>query len=558
MSNIGRFDNLSNNFLESFNKFASDKKIDKYEIEKLEKIENKTSDDIKLLELLKNSNKHVIVNIKNTEYSIELRYKDNLSKKEYSKGEIPPTIFRSENEKGKAEKYLDLISSNAFDPLRSTEDKFLNLKIIDDKALKGNIRQIQVNKSVPSIPLDKLKDVKSNEDLVNAIKDYISKNPKVLKELGNNPTDEQINQYILNNLNSIAQNLGDSIPYEGFTSFIGDSNGFLALQQGYGVCTDIHATITALRRAFGQEAYLVMTSGSDAAHVFTIFKNEGKWYIQNYENVYETSAKTVSELYDQVMPEQRKIKIYDVEADGNIKVITTDHLTATGLSERRFRAESGTGSFNPWTSPEGLTVGSGELSYAKNGVYIGINPNNNIISGAYYKKTKEGDTQKVEGASIQGQYFENKYGYEQKKLDMKYDVEKKYDNAKEQKFGRSHFSVHTGVEATPEPVYWSNLNDGSTSVSSNDTAVRLGVSYSRNDSKLYGDGKVKFELGHQTKLGGTITFSLKDPLDPAYVGRMYSDLAAESKMVTGAFIQPNRDLTIRTGLASGVDLAKID
>jgi hypothetical protein len=28
MSNIGRFDNLSNNFLESFNKFASDKKID--------------------------------------------------------------------------------------------------------------------------------------------------------------------------------------------------------------------------------------------------------------------------------------------------------------------------------------------------------------------------------------------------------------------------------------------------------------------------------------------------------------------------------------------------
>lgn len=557
MSNLGKFENLSSNFSTSFKDFASDKKINKSEIEKLEKIENKTPDDIKLLELLKSNDKNVTVNINDNKYKIDL--KDNVDKKEYSKGKVPPTIFKSENEKGKAEKYLDLISGNAFDPLRSTEDKFLNLKSINEDALKGSISKLEIDKTVPAIPLNTLKDVKTNEDFVNAIKDYISKNPKVLQELGTkNPTDEQITQYILNNLDSIAQNLGDDIPYDGFTSLIGDSNGFLTLEQGYGVCTDIHATVTALRKAFGQEAYLVMTSGSDAAHVFTIFKKEGKWHIQNYDSVYKTSANTVSELYDQVMPEQRKIKMYDVEADGNIKQKITDHLTATGLSERRFRSESGSGSFNPWTSPEGLTLGSGELSYAKNGFYIGINPNDNTIRGAYYKKTQEGDTQKVQGASVQGQYFENKYGYEQKKVDIKYDVEKKYDNADEKKFGRSHFSVHTGVEATPEPIYWSNLSDGGTSVSSDDTAVRVGVSYSRNDSKLYGDNKVKFELGHQTKLAGTITFSAKDPLDPAYVGRMYSDLTAESKMVTGAFIQPNKDLTIRTGLASGVDLAKID
>jgi len=414
MSNLGKFDNLSNNFSNSFKDFANDKKIDKSEIEKLEKIKNKSSDDEKLLKLLK-SNNDLSLTLNDTKYEITVDLKDKVNKKDYSKGNIPPTIFKSENEKGRAEKYLDMMSGNAFDPLRSTEDKFLNLKTIDDKALKGNISKLEINKSVPSIPLNNLKNVKTNEDFVNAVKNYISKNPKVLQELGNNPTDEQINQYILNNLDSIAQNLGDDIPYEGFTSFIGDSNGFLALQQGYGVCTDIHATITALRRAFGQESYLVMTTGSDAAHVFTIFKNNGKWHIQNYENVYKTSANTISELYDQVMPEQRKIKIYDVQADGNITQKTTEHLTATGLSERRFRAESGTGGFNPWTSPEGLTIGSGELSYAKNGFYIGVNPNDNTVRGGYYKKTQEGDTQKVQGASIQGQYFENQYGYEQKK-----------------------------------------------------------------------------------------------------------------------------------------------
>ncbi|MEZ0371859.1 MAG: hypothetical protein ACAI44_22395, partial [Candidatus Sericytochromatia bacterium] len=41
-------------------------------------------------------------------------------------------------------------------------------------------------------------------------------------------------------------------------------------------------------------------------------------------------------------------------------------------------------------------------------------------------------------------------------------------------------------------------------------------------------------------------------------GLMYSDAGIEAKLITGAFYQPSRDLMVRAGLASGVDLGKID
>ena len=484
---------------------------------------------------------------------------------------IPSTIFKSDAEKGNAEKYLDRVSGGAFDQGRSVEDRFLKLKPINMQAMKGDMQLIPPDNNVKSVNLKDLKGVKSYEDLVKAVRASLTTPPPSLPSGGTvintggskrvSPpatlTDAEVDDYIKNNFDAIAQALGGAIPYKGFTSFIGDSNGFQALNDGYGVCTDIHASVTAFRKAFGQEAYLVMTTGSDAAHVFTIFKDNGTWNIQNYNQIVKTSAKTISELYDQAMPEQRKIKIYDVEADGNVKQVTTDHLTATGLAERRFRAESGVGSFDPWTTPEGLMIGSNELSFNKNGFYLGLNPQDQTARTGYYKKSVEGDTQKLTGGAIEAQSYKNANGYETKHIDAKFETEKKWDNADTQVYGRSHFSVFGGVESAPMPLYWQDASDGGTPVAK-DPAARLGVSYERNDSKLYGTGPLKFELGDQTKLGATLTLNTKTPLSFDYVGRMYSDLTAESKLVTGAFYQPNRDLTVRAGLATGVDLAKID
>jgi hypothetical protein len=495
---------------------------------------------------------------KNDQVNLNIK-KDNIGNKDvFAADKKPKTIFKTDEEKGAAEKYLDRFSNNAFDHNRTVEDRFLLLKPVNDTAMKGNISMITTDPAIGGVRLSDMKDVHSLEDIANAAEKSLSTNYKVRNALGPNPTKEQLDEYIKKNLNSIATDLGDKIPYEGFTSFVGDIDGMKALNDGYGVCTDIHAAVTSFRKSFGQEAYIVMTTGSDAAHVFTIFKEDGKWNIQNYGNVYQTDARTIAELYDQAMPEQRKIKIYDVAADGTITQKTTDHLTATGLAERRFRAEAGTGNFNPWTTEDGLNIGTNEISFAKNGAYLGINPTDNTVRAAYYKKTEEGDTRKIQGGSIEGQYFTNPNGYDRKHIEAKYDIEKKYDNAEKQIYGRSHFSVFAGVEATPTPLYWSDISDGSTTVATNDPAVHAGVSYSRNDSKLYGSGPLKFELGHQTNLRGVLTFSGEDPLSYDYVGRMYSDAVAESKLVTGAFYQPTRDLTIRTGLASGVDLAKID
>jgi hypothetical protein len=470
----------------------------------------------------------------------------------------PKTIFKSDEEKGAAQKYLDRFSNNAFDQNRSVEDRLLTLKPVNDTALKGNISQISADPTIGSVKLGDMKNVHSFDDIINATENSLAKNSKVKNALGPNPSKEQLDAYIKKNLNSIALNLGDDIPYEGFTSLLGDIDGMKALNDGYGVCTDIHAAVTSFRRSFGQESYLVMTTGSDAAHVFNIFKENGKWNIQNYGKTYQTDASTIAELYDQVMPEQRKIKVYDVGPDGTISQKTTDHLTATGLAERRFRAESGAGSYNPWTAENGVNIGNNDISITKDGMYLGVNPSDNTLRAAYYKKTEDGDTRKIQGGSIEGQYLTNPNGYERKHIDAKYDVETKYDNADKGVYGRTHFSVFGGVEATPTPVYWGNVSDGSTTVASNDPAIRLGVSYSRNDSKLYGKGPLKFELGDQTNLRGVLTFSGSDPLSYDYVGRMYSDVTAEEKLVTGAFYQPNRDLTIRTGLATGVDLGKID
>jgi hypothetical protein len=467
------------------------------------------------------------------------------------------TNFKSEREKSRAEKYLNNFSNGSFDPQRTTEDKFLNLRPLTDNAFrgKGNMNLLTPDASVKKIDISAFSGMKNTDDYKQALENVLSKNPNIPKD--------KVEEYVKNNLNSIAMNLADDIPYQGYTSLLGDANAMETLQKGSGVCTDIHATVTALRKTYGQEAYLAFTTGVDAAHVFTVFKEDGKWNIQNYGKVYQTEAKTIEELYNQYMPEQRKIQIYDVAKDGSIKTVSSDHLTETGRQERRFKAESGVGNYNPWVSENGITANNNEVSFSKNGFYAGIDPTDNKMGAAYYKKTGDASNGKIVGGAIQGQWDENQFGYERKSVDAKFEIEKKNDNAEKQTFGRTHFSVFGGVAKEPsKALYWQGVSDGSTPVGNTDPNVKIGFNLASNQSKLYGSSPLKFEAGYQTKLGATYTNFLSSPFAFSGIeqraGRMYGDLNAEAKVVTGAFYQPNRDLTVRSGLATGLDLSKIN
>lgn len=469
----------------------------------------------------------------------------------------PKTIFKTDKENSRAEKYLNRFSNGAFDPHRTTEDKFLNLRPLTDNAFrdKGNIQLLTPDPSVNSISISNFSGMKSTDDYKAVLEKALSKDPKIPKD--------KIDDYIRTNLNSIAMNLAEDLPYDGYTSLLGDANAIETLQKGYGVCTDIHATATALRKTYGQEAYLAFTTGVDAAHVFTVFKEDGKWNIQNYGKVYQTDAKTLEELYNQYMPEQRKIQIYDIQKDGSIKTVSSEHLTETGRQERRFKAEAGVSNFNPWVTENGIIANNNEISFAKNGFYAGLDPTDNKVGMAYYKKTGDASNGKIVGGAVQGQLDENKFGYERKSVEGKFEIESKTDNAEKQTFGRTHFSIFGGISKEPsKALYWQGVSDGSTPVGNTDPNLKIGFDFASNKSKLYGSNPLKFEAGYQTKLGATYTNFLSTPF--AYkgieerAGRMYGDLNAEAKAVTGAFYQPNRDLTIRTGLATGLDLSKVN
>lgn len=467
------------------------------------------------------------------------------------------TNFKSEKEKSRAEKFLNKFSNGAFDPQRTTEDKFLNLRPLTDNAFRGKdkMSMIKSDPSVTRISPSEFSGMTNTDDYKQVLENIVSKNSGIPKD--------KADQYIKDNLNSIAMNLADDIKYDGYTSLLGDANAIETLQRGYGVCTDIHATATALRKTYGQEAYLAFTTGVDAAHVFTVFKEDGKWNIQNYGKVYKTDAKTIEELYNQYMPEQRKIQIYDVQKDGSIKTVSSDHLTETGRQERRFKAESGVSNYNPWMAENGITANNNEISYSKNGFYAGLDPTDSKVSTGYYQKTGDTSNGKIIGGAIEGQWDENKYGYERKSVDAKFEIEKRNDNAETQTFGRTHFSVFGGVAKEPSTaLYWQDVSDGSTPVGNDDPNVKVGFNIASNQSKLYGSSPLKFETGYQTKLGATYTNFLSSPFSYAGIesraGRMYGDLNAEAKVVTGAFYQPSRDMTIRSGLTTGVDLAKIN
>jgi hypothetical protein len=307
---------------------------------------------------------------------------------------------------------------------------------------------------------------------------------------------------------------------------------------------------------------LVWTSGLDYSHVFTIYKDkDNTWNIQNYDTIVDTDAKTLTELYDKYMPQHRTMKVYDVSEDGSVKTLSAEHYTATGLKERRFRQESGVSGYNPWFSEDGVTAGNNEISVAKNGFFLGVNPSDGSLSSALYKKSMVNGKERIQGGAIEGQYYTNPGGYEYRHLDAKYEVEKKYSQTN--RYGREHFSVQAGVEQNEKELYWKDYSgsDDAADTEEKEAAVRLGISYQKNDAKLFGNGPVKFELGQQTKIGTNLTVDPLDPFEthaPKYIGRVHSDSNLETKAVTGVFLQPTKDFTARAGLATGVDLLNID
>ncbi|MEZ0370984.1 MAG: hypothetical protein ACAI44_17965, partial [Candidatus Sericytochromatia bacterium] len=547
--------------------------------------------------------------------------KDELKLSDSKKGAVSSAtpLFAPQSEQNAARTFLNGFSQGAFEPGRSVNDQLINLKTSHDQVdqaqsanYTGSANAFGVQPSAASdelyqllneykdhpyfsdlgdnpseadlqayfeknifkvahgfgrdvddyldtgrVNLDDLGGIKSLSGLNQTFYDSLAAQPAVQAALGPNPSQAQLDAYVDQNYLAIAQMLGRDLGsnYEGFVSLIGDVNAFSVLNDRGGVCSDIHAAITAFHTAQGKEAYVLMSSGNDYAHVISVFRgDDGKWVIQNYANIVETGITTLEELYDKVMPENREIKLWKVNDDGSLRQVVTDHLTATGRAERRFRAEAGVGDFSPWYAQEGISVGTDGVSVYKDGLYAGVKPAEGEAAIGYYTRVEKGGKDQIRGLAIEGQEGTNEAGYHREHLDAKYESEKRW--VTEDTFGREHFSVYAGAQgAMAAPAYWS---EEGVAAEERDPLARIGVSYARNQSKVYGEQKLKFELGYDAKATGTASASVYDPVNFQTAGLMYSDAGIEAKLITGAFYQPSRDLMVRAGLASGVDLGKID
>lgn len=138
-----------------------------------------------------------------------------------------------------------------------------------------------------------------------------------------------------------AYGAGGSVP--------ADVSAFDLYNKQKGVCVEIHAAVAAYRRAHGQEAYVVGSSAVGSSHAFLIFKDHGKWYVQNYGTVVGTNARNLRELFDRAMPEEVRPTLYEPQADGSMKRVGGDFVTNGGMADRRFTDHAGTGDFDPFS-----------------------------------------------------------------------------------------------------------------------------------------------------------------------------------------------------------------
>ncbi len=344
--------------------------------------------------------------------------------------------------------------------------------------------------------------------------------------------------------------LGNS--YVGLTSLTGDANAYKSLQAWAGVCTDTHSVVTALRTSLGQEAYVVNSSGNDAFHVFSVFKDkDNTWSIQNYGNIYKTDAKTLDELYDKAMPEQRSISAYTVSSDGSLKQTGTKYKTSTGLREEMFRGFSGTGDNDPWNAQNGISAGTQGFQVNYNGMHLGFSLPESKLGASYHTKSGDENSTTVKGVSAQARFSGPLPGG-----DVKYESETIRDDGKS--FGRTYWNVFAGGESVSNPTYWGG---GNSSAGGGDILLRAGGRYETNQSNLYGQGKLKAEVGYSWGAGATVNLDVSGkeksypvPIVATYGGQTFNGLMAYGNVNTGFLYKPNDNLTARFGLSSGLNL----
>ncbi len=450
--------------------------------------------------------------------------------------------------------------------LQRLEASFQSGKI---QGMTGNYNLVGPDGRVNNVNMTDLNGVSDFNSIRNAARNSLA--TSMAASGGASPTDAQVDAYMNANFDKIAAQLGDDLSnrYNGLVKFTGDANGMTAFQtpgpDDIVVCTDIQASITAFRQAHGQEAYIVSTSDNDSAHVFSVFKDQGTWNIQNYGTVVRTDAKDLRELYDKYMPNQRQIRLFSVDDQGGIHQ-ERKVKTATGWREWDFRNNLGAGNYDPTNAREGVNVGSDNLGATYGRFNFNFNPQTTTAALNYHTRTGDGTSEQIQGAGLEAQDHTNEAGFRVRRLDGK--VERRTTTIEQHSPGhvqqtQTHTNFHAGLEQTPgQPIYWQNASDPSTAVGGEDTALRFGGLWRRNTSHIFGQSPLRLELGHSQAFGLTGTLSLtpeqSSDVYQLYSGRMYNDLTAEARGNIGAVYNPSPNLMLRAGISPGVNLANID
>ncbi|MGV3524333.1 MAG: hypothetical protein ACO1RX_08915 [Candidatus Sericytochromatia bacterium] len=428
------------------------------------------------------------------------------------------------------------------------------------QALDGSFKLVQRNPAQTQIDLAALDGVQNTEQI----------RANTLTSLGASEADPA--GYLQNNYSAVAAGLGDDLSdrYNGHVKFTGDADAVTAFQtpgaDDIVVCTDIHASLTAWHNANGNEAYTVSTSSNDAAHVFTVFKDPKteKWNIQNYGTVVETDARDVKDLYDRYMPDQRNIRFYSVNAQGELQQ-ERKVKTATGLREWDFRNNLGAGNYDPTTAKQGVDLGTSGLSATFGGFNLNFNPQNTTLGLNYHTRSQNGNTEVIQGVGAELQDH-TANGFTTRRADVKYErrsteFETHSPNHLEQT--SHHVSAFAGVEQAPgDPIYWRDTNDGATPVGGNDTGVRFGGQYNHVNRHYFrlGESNQFFLTGHQESIGLTGTLSATGKgadVYETYAGRMLNDITAEVRVPVGlARITPTT--FVQGGVMLGLNAAHFD
>lgn len=410
---------------------------------------------------------------------------------------------------------------------------------------------------------DAVRGVQTFDDLRQVTRDTVSQ--QLSADLGRDPTAAEVDAYIQQHGEDMAQLLGDDLSGKyssatsiGLTGDVGTLDPYRSSgpdDDSVVVCTNIHASVAAYRQeVLGQEAYVMQTDGNDQAHIVTVFKDNDTqtWNIQNYGNIVQTDAKDLRELYEKYLPEQRHIILGSVD-DKSVHM-ERDVRTALGEREYRDRTQLGYGQMNP--EANALDLNTREISVQHGNWNVQYDRDLSTVMFNHHNTTRDEDGIHTQGWAVAAQDHTNEVGYRRQRLDAKYEGQttawKQVSEGHEQ-LDRQYWNVHAGVEDVSEPgqIYWPNADDTG-------AAARLGARYMFDRTHLLGTGDLRTELGWGVNLGTTLTMGTagKD-FYSTYISRTLNDTEASGHGNVGLRYD-HGPWTARTGLTLGADLANIN